>query len=139
LNRYGEFYLPEIQTRINRSRSKPEKYFRSGLLGNYFANSMLPKEKLNKMKTFKVMNPIGSKLDIEVLDKFINQQRQTLDLLDSARNISLTKTRTSISISNLITLRLGDTFRVVVYHNQRHLKQASKVLEEVSQLTQQSS
>ena len=57
LNRYGDFYLPEIQRRINASNHPNTKTFKSSWLGNYFAESMLPKEKLNKMKTFKSMDP----------------------------------------------------------------------------------
>lgn len=123
LNLYGDFYLPEIESRIQSSKYKPDLYFKSGLLGNYFATSMLPKEKLNKMKTFKDKNPNGSKLERNVIDKFLKQQQKTLELLDFAKNVSLSKTKTAISISKLIKLRLGDTFRVVIYHNQRHLVQ----------------
>ncbi|WP_020528099.1 DinB family protein [Flexithrix dorotheae] len=128
LNLYGDFYLPEINNRIENARQLDNPIFRSGWLGNYFAKSMLPREKLNKMKTFKSMNPLGSKLDKEVLKEFINQQKTMLRLLDKARTIDLTKTKTSISISNFIKLRLGDTFRVVIYHNQRHIVQANNVL-----------
>ena len=128
LNLYGDFYLPEIGKRIRNSRYPAEHNFKSGWLGNYFANSMLPKEKLNKMKTFKDKNPIGSRLDRKTLDRFTNQQHQMLKLLEQARNISLNRTRTAISISNLIRLKLGDTFRFVVYHNQRHIVQAEKAV-----------
>lgn len=127
LNRYGDFYLPEIKERIQNSNTKPATAFKSGLLGNYFAKSMLPKEKLNKMKTFKSMNPVGSDLDVSLVDKFINQQRGLLDLLNKSRTVDLQKTKTSISISSWIKLRLGDTFRVVIYHNQRHMVQAGKL------------
>ena len=57
LNLYGDFYLPEIENKIIFSNSKPAAIFKSGLLGNYFAKSLLPKEKLNKMKTFKDKTP----------------------------------------------------------------------------------
>src|SRR5690606_27890180 len=63
LNLYGDFYLPEIKNRIESSFTKTEKIFKSGWIGNYFAHSMLPKEKLNKMNTFKAMNPIYSTLN----------------------------------------------------------------------------
>lgn len=128
LNLYGDFYIPEITKRIANSRTAPEKYFSSFLLGNYFAQSMLPREKLNKMKTFKSMNPLGSDLDTRHLSRFIHQQEEILQLLNKARSVSLSKTKTAISISNLIKLKLGDTFRVVVYHNQRHIAQALRIL-----------
>ena len=63
LNRYGEFYIPEIKNRIEKSTHQKSEICKSGVLGNYFAKSMLPKKKLNKMKTFKDKNPIGSKLN----------------------------------------------------------------------------
>ena len=42
------------------------------------------------------------------------------------------KTKTAISISKLIKLRLGDTFRVLIYHNERHIKQAERAIKEAS-------
>lgn len=128
LNLYGRFYLPEIAKHINESTYPKETNFKSGILGNYFANSLLPKEKINKMNTFKRMNPLNSKLDRSVIDEFLEQQIQMLELLDKARHISLNKTKTGISISRWIKLKLGDTFRVVIYHNQRHMEQAERAL-----------
>lgn len=130
LNRYGDFYLPEIERRIAQSTFQPSEEFKSGILGNYFAKSMLPKEKLNKMKTFSDMNPINSDLDRSTIAKFLTQQRTILDLLDASRQINLTKVKTSISISKFIKLRLGDTFRVIVYHNYRHMVQIQNVLDD---------
>lgn len=127
LNLYGDFYIPEIKSRIENSKTVPEKNFKSGILGNYFAKSMLPKEKLNKMKTFKDKNPIDSTLYKTNIDRFISQQEEILNLLDQSRKIDLNKTKTSISISKLIKLKIGDTFRVVVYHNKRHIMQAEKI------------
>lgn len=129
LNLYGIFYIPEIGKRIQSSKTIYQEEFISGFLGNYFANSMLPKEKLNKMKTFKNMNPIHKKLDKIVIDEFIFQQKQMLSLLEKSRNVNLQKVKTSISITNLIKLKLGDTFRIVINHNTRHIQQIKNILE----------
>ncbi len=128
VNRYGKFYIPEISKRIKNSDTKSTEIFNSGILGNYFAKSMLPKEKLNTMKTFKSMNPIHSTLDKSVLNEFITQQQQIIHLLNEAENIDLNKVKTSISITNLIQFKLGDTFRFVIYHNLRHIEQAKRNL-----------
>ncbi len=128
LNRYGDFYIPEIKHRIEKSKHKKSETFKSGMLGNYFAKSMLPKEKGNKMKTFSSMNPLHCSLDKSVLDTFIYQQEQIIALLQKSRSTDLSKVKTAISISKWIRLRLGDTFRVVVYHNVRHLIQAKNTL-----------
>jgi hypothetical protein len=124
LNCYADFYTPEIRKRLDNSSKKKNLNFKTGLLGNYFAKSVAPKEKLNKMNAFKSMNFAGSNLEREELDYFINHQQQTLDLLNQSRESDLTKVKTAISISKIIKLRLGDTFKVVIYHNQRHLVQA---------------
>jgi hypothetical protein len=129
LNLYGDFYLPQIQNSIKISKTKPETEFKSGLLGNYFAQSMLPKEKLNKMKTFKDKNPLNSDLDRTVLDKCINQQIILLDLLNQSRNVSLNQVKIQTSISSLIRLKLGDTFQFFVNHIIRHLKQIDRIQE----------
>lgn len=131
LNLYGNFYLPEIEMRIRESGYAPQKIFTSRLLGDYFAESMLPKEKMRKMKTFRDKNPLGSRLDKEVLTEFIEQQHKLLELLKESQEVSLNKTRTSISISKWLKLKLGDTLRVLVYHNQRHMKQARRALRSI--------
>lgn len=128
LNLYGDFYIPEIKKRIDSSNTLASKNFKSGILGNYFAKSMLPREKLNKMKTFADKNPGGSTLDKSTIDRFMAQQEKMLTLLNSARKIDLNKTKTAVSISRWIKLKLGDTLRVVIYHNHRHVVQANKAL-----------
>ncbi|PIF45270.1 DinB family protein [Chryseobacterium sp. 52] len=128
LNRYGDFYIPEITLSISSSKTSPKYTFKPGILGNYFTKMMLPKEKLNKMKTVKSMNPIHSQLNKNTVNVFIKQQHQFLELLEKARKADLEKVKTGISISKLLKLRLGDTLRFVIYHNERHIKQAETVL-----------
>lgn len=128
LNRYGNLYIPEISRAMSSTGKSSQSYFKPGILGNYFAKSMLPKDKLNTMKTLKSMNPIHSNLDKNVVDLFIIHQGKLLELLEKAQYIDLEKTKTSISISKLIKLRLGDTFRFVIYHNKRHIGQIKRIL-----------
>jgi len=125
---YGDFYLPEIEQRMAKAKKGNYDHFRPGLMGDRFAKMMLPREKTNKMKTFKDKNPTGRVLEISVLDRFLNQQSKLLLLLQSADDVDLNKIKTVISISNWIKLKLGDTFRFVIYHNDRHVDQARRVL-----------
>lgn len=131
LNLYSDYYLPEIKSRIQKSQFKHEPYFKTGLLGNYFAKSMLPKTKMKKMKTFKVMDPIHKQLSVQVIDKFIHQQHELIALLDASKSVSLNKTKTSISITSLITLKLGDTFRFLINHMHRHMHQIENIAREL--------
>ena len=132
LNIYGDFYNPEIKECIKKTLSTSVITFKSGVIGNYFVNLISPKEKLNKMKTLKVNNPIGSHLDKNCIDRFISQQKECLELIEKSKNINLKKTKTAISISKLIKLRLGDTLRFITAHNERHLLQAENILKNVS-------
>ena len=135
LNLYGRFYLEEIRKQLDSSLFPVNETFTSGILGNYFAKSMLPKPgtgKLKPMKTFQNMNPINSKLTTNVLDEFIAQQKEMLRLLEISKNKDLNKTKCGITISKHIKLKLGDTFRFVIYHNQRHLNQAQRTLKELA-------
>ena len=127
LNLYGDFYLPEIDRKIKSTNTKSDLEFKSGILGNYFAKSMLPKEHLNKMKTFKDKNPLNAKLDITVINRFIQQQNQLITLLNQSRKVSLNKVRIEISISKLIKLKLGDTFQFFINHIIRHFKQIENI------------
>ena len=129
LNLYGNFYLPQMEDKIKNSNTKSETEFKNGLLGNYFAKSMLPKEKLNKMKTFKDKNPLSADLDKTVIDKFINQQIKLMDLLNQSGNVNLNKVKIPTSISSLIKLKLGDTFQFFINHIIRHLNQINRIQE----------
>lgn len=123
LNRYGAFYLPEIESKIKNSNSKSDVEFKSGWLGSYFAKSMAPKEKLNKMSTFKDKNPLHAPIERSVIDICINQQIKLLDLLQQARNVSLNSVKINTSISSILKMKLGDTFQFFINHILRHLVQ----------------
>lgn len=129
LNLYGDYYLPEIERRILAQKTgSSAPVFKSGLLGNYFANLMRAEAIPGKMKSPKDKNPANSALTITTIDRFLKQQERLKALLMQAKQVNLTKTKTSISISKLVKLRLGDTFRFLIYHIERHVKQAERAV-----------
>lgn len=130
LNKYGDYYLKEIEQRMNASGYPRSQVFISGKIGNYFAGLMQEQNgKIKKMKTVAAMQPVSGELSYATLDRFIKQCRYLLILLDKAYSIDLTRTKTSIALSRLIKLRLGDTLRFLVYHIQRHTNQATRACE----------
>ena len=120
--------LLDTEKSISNSKHKSKPVFKSGVLGNYFVQLMKTDKKVKKMKTAKEMNPIGSNLDLSSLDRFVFQQQKLLQLIEKARKVDLTKNTTGISISKMIKLRLGDTFRFLVAHNERHIQQANNIV-----------
>ncbi|MFY0631555.1 MAG: DinB family protein [Flavobacteriaceae bacterium] len=128
LNRYASFYNTEINKRMNASSLPFSETFKSTYLGNKFSNDMLPKEGMKTMNTFKSKNPNTSTLDKEqVLLTFIKLQGELLTFLNAAytKNLDKIKTYTTLPI---LKFKLGDTFRFVIFHNERHIQQAKKVL-----------
>lgn len=129
LNLYGDFYLPEIEKQLLANPIENKTFiFKSGILGNYFANSMKVKNgNLKKMNSPKDKNPSNSELSLSTLDRLIKQLHFLVQLLNQSRNVNLIKAKTPISISTFVQLRLGDTFRFLTYHIERHLAQAKRV------------
>ena len=137
LNLYGDYYLVEMESRILAAKQVSDPgLFKSGVIGNYFAQLMIPTEKgMKKMKSPKDKDPAklsgiskGSDLSVATIERFLKQQEHLMRLLNQAAGIDLTKTKTAISLSPLIRLRLGDTFRFYTYHIERHIAQAQRLL-----------
>jgi hypothetical protein len=131
LNLYGDFYLPEIEKQIlGQKPGSGNTYFKSGWIGNYFANLMrVENGKMTKMKSPKDKNPANSELSITTLDRFLKQQERLKSLLRQSSAVNLTTTKVSISLTKLMKLRLGDTFRFFVFHIDRHIQQAERTQE----------
>jgi hypothetical protein len=130
LNLYGDFYLPAIAQQMQiQSATKPGVVFRSGLIGNYFAGLMKGMNgKIKKMKSPPDKNPAHSALSSTTIDRFIKQQERMKALIQQSQEADLTKVKVPITLTTLVRLRLGDTFRFVVYHNERHIAQAERCI-----------
>lgn len=134
LNSYGRIYLPQIDKAISVSQSNRDAWFNSGLLGNYFTNMMKPKnvfEITNKMKALKSHRPENKLNAGKVLDEFVEQQHTLLQLLEMAKLKNLNTIRIPLSITKLVKLKLGDTFRFLIAHEQRHFIQARNSLKTI--------
>ncbi len=133
LNLYGDYYLPEMERQIAKKVAPASHVFTSGLIGNYFANLMLVKDgKIQKMKSPKNKVPAKSDLNAATIDRCLQQQERLKTILIRARQVNLAKTKTAISISKLVKLRLGDTFRFYVYHIERHVQQAERCVSKLA-------
>lgn len=128
LNLYGNFYLPEIEKQLlSQPLIQEDLVFKSGLVGNYFVKLMsVQNGKVKKMKSPSDKNPAVGNPNATTLSRFLKQQELLLSLLEQARQTNLTKTKTAISLTPLVRLRLGDTLRFLVAHIQRHVTQAER-------------
>jgi uncharacterized damage-inducible protein DinB len=131
LNAYGRFYIREISKALSESNQLPDRMYNSGWLGNFFTNSMKPttdKRVKNKMKAMKDYSPQSDLDSKAVIDEFLQQQQDMLNLLVSAGSRNIGRIRIPITITRFIRLQLGDTFRFIIAHNQRHFIQCANTI-----------
>jgi hypothetical protein len=134
LNAYNRYYLPAIEKSMIHISRDTSAWFIPGFWGNYFTKMMMPKnvyEIKNKMKAAKNYMPTKGMNVEAVFKEFYQHQNKLLQLLDVARRRNLNTIRVPISISKLVRLKLGDVFRFLIAHEQRHMIQARNAIKAV--------
>jgi hypothetical protein len=131
LNMYNRYYLPAIEKAMVYIPKEVNAWFVPGFFGNYFTNVMMPKnvyEVKNKMKTMKSYRPDRGVSVEGVFKEFKEHQHKLLQLLEMARKRNMEQIRIPTTISKMIRLKLGDVFRFLVAHEQRHMIQARNAI-----------
>ena len=134
LNFYSRFYITAIEQKLHLNQSGPNKDFTPGWLGNYFTKLMKPtaeKTIASKMKAPANAVPSAQPDATEVLTEFISHQHHLLNLLQIARTANLEYNRIPTSLTKFIKLKLGDTFRFFIAHEQRHFLQIENTLKQI--------
>jgi hypothetical protein len=137
LNSYGRYYLPAIDSAMKNNTGAPDPVYKPGWLGDYFTRSMLPGKNgqvVNKMKSPSDHRPQAEVDSKPVIDEFLKQQHTLLELLERAKHVNIAKLRIPITLSRLLKLKLGDTFRFLVAHHQRHFVQVQNTLRAVKEV-----
>lgn len=136
LNFYSRHYNTAIEAGLHRHTTTPSATYKPGWLGNYFTGMMMPGKDSrigNKMSAPKTAIPAPMPPTDATLQEFLQHQHHLLTLLQLAATAHLGNIRIPTSLSSFITLKLGDTFRFVVAHEQRHFVQLAAVLRQVHQ------
>ncbi len=131
LNYYKDVYLPPLSTAIQAGKSPETPAYEAGWLGNYFTNMMMPKDGLikNKMSSPKPSRPTQSAYTKAVLDEFLAHQRTLLGLLRGAEQVDLIRPKAPIpTVGSWLKLRVGDVFRFLIAHEQRHFIQIENTI-----------
>jgi hypothetical protein len=130
LNTYNAYYLPVIETALMRAiPAKNAGTFSSGMLGNYFIKMMQPQNGrvTGKYKAAKRHIPANDTDAATVLKTYLGGQQQLLQLLDMANGYDINVIKIPTSISNIVKLKLGDVFRFLIAHQQRHFVQIEQI------------
>jgi hypothetical protein len=128
LNSYNRYYLPEMEKSLKKKLSF-NPMFKAGWFGNYFTNMMAPKAQkiTNKMSSPKDHVPADHLDSTKVIAEFLKGQSKLLPLLKQAESNNIGRLKVPISISRFIKLKLGDTFRFLIAHQQRHFLQIDNI------------
>jgi hypothetical protein len=89
----------------------------------------------HKMQSPKDHRPQRHPDAFPVLNTFLEQQHYLLELLELARLKNIGSIRTPISISRFIKLKVGDVFRFLIAHEQRHFVQIENTLAALKGIT----
>ena len=131
LNIYSKHYVNAIEQKLHLNQTEANVTFSPGWLGNYFTKLMKPKADNTigkKMNAPKNAIPSLQPDAAEVLQEFIRHQHHLLNLLQIAKSVNLGYNRIPTSLSKWILLKLGDTFRFFIAHEQRHILQIQQAI-----------
>lgn len=67
----------------------------------------------------------------DVPERFLVQQNELMELIRAAGNVDLNQARVPSPLSRFLTLSLGEALEILVAHQQRHLVQARRALQEI--------
>jgi hypothetical protein len=135
LNQTYDVYLPRIEAAIEQNATRTGTAYRPGLFGNMMTNSMTPKEGLIKMKT-KTLKPFvpqtEGKSQTEIISTFFANQERFIQQMEKAKTLDLGRIKLNSAIGPVLRFKLGDCFRFIAGHNQRHWLQAQRTYAAIS-------
>jgi hypothetical protein len=132
LNGYSRLYLPKIENAIMHAPpgGAPEE-FKSSWLGNRFTNMMQPKpdgKPGSKYQTPKAHRPEAILPVRDVIARFQLDQQKFLMLLEQAGHVNLQSIKIPSTLGSWLKFSLGDTFRYLIAHEERHVLQAMRAV-----------
>lgn len=123
---------PYFISAIDRGRQKwpntaPVAY-QPTFMGGWLIKYIVP-ESTRRVPAPKVFQPSQSPLIEDALEKYLTQQKQFLNFVQSTDGIDYNRTRLRSPVTPLMRYSLADAFVITVVHSWRHLAQAKRVRE----------
>jgi hypothetical protein len=138
LNIYSRHYLSRHEKGLNNSSKCASCAFTPGYFGEKFTKMMKPLEDgslPSTMSTMKKFDPAKTGTNNpKALQEFIQHQKTFLAQLESAKGHNLNNIRITSTLGPILRFKIGDSFRFLIAHEQRHLLQIKKTVQVVSKL-----
>ena len=125
-----ELYEPRMEALLPKAleRAPGRRPFRPRRFAAWFIKMAGP-ESEKKLKAPKRFDPSSGDVGAEVLDRFVAQQEGLLELMGRAADADLNRPRLGSPLTPLLRFSLGEAFLLLVRHQQRHLRQAERLLQ----------
>lgn len=138
LNYVADYYFPATDKAIKAAKakkSKAQEKFTRGCLGHRYASKF--RLSLDNQVKSKIESPLkydprstsSSTLDgKKVIATFLEKQQTLQQMLQDAMSINIQKTRVYAALGGFVSIQLGDMLKILVYHTERHVVQAQRIL-----------
>lgn len=116
--------------------NSPSESFKSHWKGDMFTKMISPKEngEIKNMNTFKSMMPKVVMDSESTLAEFFALHEKFAELIEQSKDFNLNKVKVNTALGPMVKLRLGDAFRFIIGHAQRHLIQLKRIKATVHQV-----
>jgi hypothetical protein len=128
LNTYSRYYLPRLEEGLLKAGQSDTISFKSSWLGDYFQKMMDPDRGSKKHKAACRHLPAIAKSGYGVVAEFIDFQERLCKVLIGYRVLDLNAVKIPTSLTSLIRLNAGDTIAFLITHDERHIRQANRIL-----------
>lgn len=98
-----------------------------GLWGRLMVKMVAPQGK-QKLKAPAAAAPSASKLDLQIVSRFVAKQHEVSQKLKAVEHLNPDKVVVTSPFIGLITYSLLDAARIIVAHERRHFEQARRVM-----------
>jgi hypothetical protein len=99
-----------------------------GLLGKLMVKSVSPNA-TQKLKAPASIQPASSAIDAQIVNRFIEHQRELIGRLTSLENFFVERIVMTSPFLKVMTYSVLDACRLIVAHERRHMAQAQRVME----------
>ncbi len=132
MNLFYDDYLPRVETAVQGGGLSTRKTYSPGFFGKMMINSLRPQQgkRRMKIKTFKKMTPTTDDKPAEpMFAAFFKHHAQLEELLAQAAPLNWNRVKVASAIGPILRFKLGDCFRIMLAHTERHLLQAQEAIE----------
>ncbi len=98
------------------------------LFGRLVVNAVSP-QTVRKTKNPAIFDPGPSDIPANVIEKFLVLQEKVAAAMALSDRLDVEKTIMTSPVAKFVTYSLLDGYRIIVYHEKRHLMQAKRVME----------